>query len=64
MTRATNNAGVKYFTIAFIVADGRGEPAINGWIPMSDNYLGSYISGLRSKGGDVIMSFGGAGGIY
>jgi hypothetical protein len=38
-----------------------GHPSFGGH-PMSDHYLAEDIAFIRSKGGDVIMSFGGAAG--
>jgi hypothetical protein len=38
------------------------DPSFSGH-PMSDHYLANDIAFIRSKGGDVIMSFGGAAGI-
>jgi hypothetical protein len=38
-----------------------GNPSFSGH-PMSDHYLAQDIAFIRSKGGDVIMSFGGAAG--
>lgn len=52
----------KYYTLAFITADTNGNPAWGGVTPMSDNYYFSEIKDIRSKGGDVIISFGGANG--
>jgi len=39
-----------------------GNPSFSGH-PLSDHYLADDIAFIRSKGGDVIMSFGGAAGI-
>jgi len=57
-----NKTSQKYFTLAFITADTNGNPAWGGVTPMSDNYYFSEIKDIRSKGGDVIISFGGANG--
>jgi chitinase len=58
-------SGIKTFTLAFII-DNAGCKA--GWgglgVPVgSDMTVGPLINALRSSGGDVIISFGGAAGI-
>jgi chitinase len=72
---AYNATGQKYFTLAFTTASGRNRrrsaasgpstapanPSFSGH-PMSDHFLAEDIAFIRSKGGDVIMSFGGADG--
>jgi hypothetical protein len=55
--------GVVRYTIAFVVADKDGNPAFDGSIPLSSNFLYKPISDLRLYGGDVIVSFGGASGM-
>ena len=55
-------SGVQYYTLAFIVADGSGNPAWGGTIPLSDQHYLDEITRLRASGGDVIISFGGAAG--
>jgi hypothetical protein len=52
--------GVKHYTLAFIVADQKNQPAWAGVIPLSNNFYASQIASLRALGGDVIISFGGA----
>jgi hypothetical protein len=52
--------GVKYYTLAFIVADQKDRPAWAGIIPLTDNFYANQIQSLRALGGDVIISFGGA----
>ncbi|KAI8920267.1 glycoside hydrolase superfamily [Powellomyces hirtus] len=54
--------GIKHFTLAFIFAGGDGNPAWGGVTPMSQNFYLDIIGKLRSAGGDVIVSFGGANG--
>jgi chitinase len=56
-----NSTGQKYFTLAFIIANGT-QPEWDGSIPMSQNYMLDQITALRAVGGDVIVSFGGASG--
>ncbi len=57
---AAKATGVRHFTLAFIVANQKNEPAWAGIIPLSDNFYASQIASLRALGGDVIISFGGA----
>ena len=38
------------------------EAAWDGWSPMKENKYGDQIEAIRKRGGDVIISFGGAGG--
>ena len=56
-------SGLKYFTMAFVVADQKGKPAWGGTIPMENQYLLDQIRQIRAIGGDVSISFGGANGI-
>lgn len=55
--------GQKYFTLAFITSDGSGNAAWGGVVPLSENYYMEEINNLRKKGGDIIISFGGANGV-
>lgn len=59
--------GVKFFTLAFIVAhNATGEPSWGGYEPYRvhggefDLALRTQINNLRALGGDVMVSFGGA----
>jgi len=78
LIEAYKATGQKYFSLAFTTASGRsrrqrgavttqavlptgGDPSFSGH-PMSDHFLAQDIAFIRSKGGDVIMSFGGADG--
>lgn len=60
VTAIAKATGQKYFTLAFIVADGTGQPSWGGSVPLSQQWYMSYITSLRAMGGDVIISFGGA----
>ena len=62
MNKLLTNAGVLRFTIAFIVADSQGNPAFDGSIPLSQNFLKTQLATLKARGGEFIYSFGGAGG--
>ncbi len=52
----------KYYTLAFIVSGTDCEPAWGGVIPLADNFYLDEIENIRRKGGNVIVSFGGANG--
>ncbi|MCP4579244.1 MAG: hypothetical protein GY846_23465 [Deltaproteobacteria bacterium] len=54
--------GQPYFTLAFITADTDCKPAWGGVIALEENHYMDEINALRQKGGDVIISFGGAAG--
>ncbi len=64
LTDCFNKTGQKYFTLAFITSDANGNPAWGGYssLGMDSNTYIDDINSLRSKGGDVIVSFGGANG--
>ena len=54
---------VKYFTLAFIVADpSTSEPSWGGYYDFASGYRMDEIEALRDLGGDVMISFGGAAG--
>ena len=58
--------GVKYFNLAFVVADPANKPAWGGYSSYEvgggtfDSQLKSQLAALRGLGGDVAVSFGGA----
>ena len=71
LTDCDDACGLKYYTLAFIIAhqDGRGkdakylkEPSWDGRTPMEKNLYHDQIDAIRKRGGDVIMSFGGEAG--
>lgn len=71
LTAADDAAGVKYYTLAFIIArqEGHGqtrkyfpEPAWDGRIPLDGDFYKDQVNALRQRGGDVIVSFGGEAG--
>ncbi len=71
LTDCDDACGVKYYTLAFIIAlqDGRGkdakylkEPSWDGRTAISENLCHDQIDAIRTRGGDVIMSFGGEAG--
>jgi len=59
---AFDQTGQPFFTLAFITADTDCRPAWGGVIALEENYYLDEINALRQKGGDVIISFGGANG--
>ena len=66
---AVQNAGVKYFSLAFIVADpSNNAPSWGGYSTYDvnggtfDQSIRTQIQTLRAAGGDVDVSFGGAAG--
>src|SRR3954463_8913165 len=63
VTAVKSATGQKYFTMAFVIADGSGNPTWGGTgNSVASGYYASQINSLRASGGDVIFSFGGAGG--
>lgn len=66
LVSAATNGNVKYFTLAFIVADSNNKPSWGGYAEYEVNggtfdlQLRKQISDLRAVGGDVMVSFGGA----
>jgi chitinase len=71
LTDCEQACGLKYYTLAFIIArqEGNGqnaryhsEPSWNGRVPMKENLYKDQIDAVRKTGGDVIVSFGGEGG--
>ncbi|AGE59935.1 putative bifunctional chitinase/lysozyme [Acanthocystis turfacea Chlorella virus TN603.4.2] len=54
--------GQKFFTLAFIVANASNKAAWGGTIELQTQYLLDQIRQIRSIGGDVSVSFGGANG--
>jgi hypothetical protein len=63
---AAQTAGIKYFTLAFIVAGSNDEPAWGGYQAYDvvgssfSSTMQANINALRAMGGDVMVSFGGA----
>ena len=71
LTNCDDQCGLKFYTLAFIIAkqDGSGkdaiyhpEPSWDGRIAIADNFYHDQIDAIRQRGGDVIMSFGGEAG--
>jgi chitinase len=71
LTDGDDACGLKYYTLAFIIARQCGnrtnttystEPAWDGRFPMQQNLYQDQIQAIRKRGGDVIISFGGEAG--
>ncbi|SDM77351.1 chitinase [Actinacidiphila guanduensis] len=62
LTTVRNATGLKYFTLAFVIDGGGCNATFNGDTSITDASWTSAINSLRSAGGDVIASFGGASG--
>lgn len=62
LTRCDDACGQKFFTLAFIIKGKDGKPAWDGRIGLEHNFYAPQIDAIRQRGGDVIISFGGAGG--
>jgi chitinase len=57
-----NLAPVKNFCLGFVVADEQNDPSWGGYHKITSDFYMDKIIKLRQKGGDVIVSFGGASG--
>ena len=62
LTQCDDACGQKFYTLAFIISDKSNNPAWDGRIPMDKDYYMNQIAAIRARGGDVIISFGGAAG--
>ncbi|MEU5806517.1 cellulose binding domain-containing protein [Streptomyces sp. NPDC047718] len=57
-----DQTGVKEFNLAFVTSGGGCNPLWGGVTALGSDHVASQIQALRSKGGDVRVSFGGAAG--
>jgi len=55
-------SGIKFFTLAFVISGNSCQASFNGTPLAQENSIAGSINDLRAIGGDVIISFGGAGG--
>ena len=62
MAAAQSATGLKYYTLAFVIAGGGCNATWNGDTSIDDAGWETAINNLRASGGDVIVSFGGASG--
>ena len=66
LVTAATTGNIKYFSLAFIVADSNNQPSWGGYAQYEVNggsfdlALRQQITSLRAAGGDVMVSFGGA----
>jgi hypothetical protein len=65
MVKISRESGIKRFTLAFLVSSESACQAV--WFPnvpmVQEDTIAGQISRLRKLGGDVILSFGGEGGL-
>jgi chitinase len=62
LTDCDDAIGLKYYTLAFIIADGANNPAWDGQTPVGRGLYADQIAAIRKRGGDVLCSFGGEAG--
>lgn len=62
LVKMFNDSGLKYFTLAFITADADKKASWSGTIPLESQHMLAKIRDIRTAGGDVSISFGGANG--
>jgi hypothetical protein len=62
LTDCDDACGLKTYTLAFIIADKDNNPAWHGRAAMDKDLYRDQIDEIRRRGGDVLVSFGGAGG--
>jgi hypothetical protein len=62
LTAQSAAEGTTFFNLAFITSSGACTPAWGGVTALTDASISADISALRSAGGDVRVSFGGASG--
>jgi hypothetical protein len=66
LVASARDQGIKYFTLAFIVADSQGQPSWGGYSAYDvkggefDLKIRGQVAEVRALGGDVMVSFGGA----
>ena len=63
LAQAAQTAGIKHFTLAFIVSGGGACNAEWGGVTaLNDPFITSSLANLKAAGGDAIVSFGGEAG--
>ena len=62
LTECDDACHQKFYTLAFIIADKTGAPAWDGRFSLEHHIFSDEIDAIRARGGDVIVSFGGADG--
>jgi len=58
--QAVSAAGIKHFTLAFLVSGSSCQAAWGGVVALNDPFITGALSNLRAAGGSAIISFGGA----
>jgi hypothetical protein len=58
-TTVMSSTGIQQFTLAFMLSDGGCNPKWDGDRALTGGNDQSKINAIRSKGGDVVVSFGG-----
>jgi hypothetical protein len=62
LVKISKDSGLKYLTLSFITADAENRASWGGTIPLESQHMLSKIRDIRTAGGDVSISFGGANG--
>jgi chitinase len=62
LAAASDATGVTHYTLAFITDQGSCTAGWDSGIALSSGFYAQAVKGIRASGGDVIVSFGGAGG--
>ncbi len=62
LVSTSQSSGIKFFTLAFVISGNGCQASLNGTPLAQENSIAGSINNLRAIGGDVIISFGGAGG--
>jgi len=62
LVKMSKDSGLKYFTLAFITADSDKKASWGGTISLDSQHMLAKIRDIRTAGGDVSISFGGANG--
>jgi len=62
LVKMSKDSGLKYFTLAFITANAENHASWGGTIQLESQHMLAKIRDIRTAGGDVSISFGGANG--
>jgi hypothetical protein len=63
LVKVAQSRGVRDYSLAFVLSKGDCHASWNADLEISDGFYSGAIAKLRAMGGDVIPSFGGAGGV-
>jgi hypothetical protein len=61
LAQSAATVGFRHYTLGFVQSGDGCAAAWGGVIPLADQFALADIGQLRALGGDVIVSFGGAG---